>query len=78
MPCQTRPSRRCFDPGRSRDPPGGAAPDQPALRRRPFAASMVEEHRYGSNLTFAMWVKILAKIEELQAAEKPATKDTEA
>jgi hypothetical protein len=39
---------------------------------------MVEEHRYGSNLTFAMWVKILAKIEELQAAEKPATKDTEA
>ncbi len=43
-----------------------------------FAARMVEEHRYGSNLSFAMWVKILAKIDELQAAEKPAAKDTEA
>jgi hypothetical protein len=30
-------------------------------------AEMVKEHRYRSNLTYAMWVKILAKIEEVQA-----------
>jgi hypothetical protein len=40
-----------------------------------FAAGMVEEHRYGSNLTYAMWVKILAKIEELQSGQGRPTSD---
>ena len=46
-----------------------AAQRQISLRgagARAFAAGMVEQYRYESGHTYLMWVKILAKIEELQ------------
>ena len=62
-------------------------PDDPEIRRaaqrqislrgtdaRAFAAGMVEQYRYESGHTYLMWVKILAKIEELQPV-KPDQED---
>ena len=54
-----------------------AAQRQISLRgagARAFAASMVEQYRYESGHTYLMWVKILAKIEELQPV-KPDQED---
>jgi hypothetical protein len=33
------------------------------------AVAMIEEFRYKGDLTFAMWTRILAKIEEMKAAQ---------
>jgi hypothetical protein len=54
-----------------------AAQRQISLRgasARAFAAGMVEQCRYESGHTYAMWVKILEKIEELQPV-KPDPED---
>jgi class 3 adenylate cyclase len=37
--------------------------------RMAFAAGMVEQYRYESGHTYLMWLKILAKIEELQPVQ---------
>ena len=36
---------------------------------------MVDQYKYRSDLTYAMWVKILAKIEELQKVKPDGGND---